>query len=42
MKGCVQDDDFILHKMYPTLKLCNISPKTRDFLETIFFLFNIC
>ena len=39
MKGCVQDDDFILHKIYPILKLlCNISPKTRDFLgEKIFF-----
>ena len=31
VKGCVQDDDFILYKMYHILKLlCNISPKTRD------------
>ena len=30
-KGCIQDDDFILHKMYHILKLlCNMSPKTRD------------
>ena len=42
VKGCVQDDDFISHKMYHILKLlCNISPKIRDFLERN-FLFNIC
>ena len=30
VKGCVQDDDFILHKMYHILKLLWItSPKTR-------------
>ena len=34
VKGFVQDDDFILHKMYYIIKLlCNISPKTREFLE---------
>ena len=32
VKGRVQDDDFILHKMYPILKLvCNISSKTSNF-----------
>ena len=34
VKGCVQGDDFTLHKMYHILKLlCNISPKTMDSLE---------
>ena len=39
VKGCVQDDDFILHKMYHILKiLCNISPKSRDFFsKKVFF-----
>ena len=37
MIGCVQDDDLILHKMYPILKLlCNILPKTKDFWGEFF------
>ena len=37
VKGCVQDADFILHKMYHVPKLlCNISPKTGDFFKDFF------